>query len=159
MMIYSASMVSTAVDGLDSTYYLMKQLRWFVFGLIGFVFCCIFPYRHYKKGVMIVVVASVLLLLATLIFGDTVNNSTRSMDILGFNIHPSEFIKLSIIIYLAAVYSKKQAYIGDFKKGVLPPLFLTLFMIALIVLQPDIGTATIILLIASTIIVSSGIKM
>src|SRR5699024_5621088 len=83
----------------------------------------------------------------------------RSMDILGFNIQPSEFIKLTLIIYLAAVYSKKQAYIGDFKKGVLPPLFLTLFMIGLIVLQPDIGTATIILLIVSTIIISSGIKM
>src|SRR5699024_12252775 len=49
MMIYSASMVSTTIDGLEDTYYLFKQLSWFVLGLIGFLFCSIFPYRHYQK--------------------------------------------------------------------------------------------------------------
>lgn len=159
MMIYSASMVSTVVDGLDSTYYLYKQLTWFIISLVGFVFCCIVPYRHYQKFVKILVFGSIALLLITLIFGDTINRATRSIDILGINIQPSEFIKLSLIIYLAAVYSKKQQYIGDFNKAVLPPLVLTLGMVGLIVLQPDIGTATIILLIVSTIIVSSGMKV
>lgn len=159
MMIYSASMVSTAIEGLDGTYYLMKQLRWFVIGIIGFVFCCFFPYRNYQKLVMFIVLGSILLLIMTLIFGDTVNKATRSIDILGFNIQPSEFIKLSLIMYLAAVYSKKQEYIGNFFKGVFPPLLLTLVMVGLIVAQPDIGTASIILLIVSTIIISSGIKV
>jgi cell division protein FtsW len=159
MMVYSASMVSTVVDGLDSTYYLFKQLQWFILGLIGFVFCAIFPYRHYQKLIIFMIVGSVALLIATLLVGDTVHNATRSIDILGFNIQPSEFIKLALIIYLAAVYSKKQEYIGHFLQGVLPPLLLTAVMVALIVIQPDIGTATIILLIVSTIIVSSGIHM
>src|SRR5699024_6126336 len=54
---------------------------------------------------------------------------------------------------------KKQKYIGNFVYGVLPPLIITACMILLIVLQPDIGTATIIMLIVGTIIVSSGIRM
>src|SRR5699024_443576 len=58
-----------------------------------------------------------------------------------------------------AIYSKKQAYINDFSKAVLPPLVLMGLILSLIVMQPDIGTAAIIFLIASSIIVSSGISM
>src|SRR5699024_3727579 len=159
LMVYSASMVSTTIDGLDSTYYLFKQLKWFILGLIGFAFCCIFPYKNYKRMVMPIVLISIGLLLLTIIFGDTVNRATRSVDILGFNIQPSEFVKLFLIIYLAAIYSKKQEYIGNFLYGAFPPLVMTMFMVGLIILQPDIGTATIILMIVSTIILSSGIKM
>lgn len=159
VMIYSASMVSTAVDGLDSTYYLVRQLQWFILGLIGFVLACLFPYKKYQKMTLYIVIASFSLLIAVLIFGDTVNRATRSVSLFGFNIQPSEFIKLLLIIYLSSVYSKKQKYIGNFVYGVLPPLIITACMILLIVLQPDIGTATIIMLIVGTIIVSSGIRM
>src|SRR5699024_4906095 len=153
--------------GLDSTYYLFKQLKWFILGLIGFAFCCIFPYKNYKRMVMPIVLISIGLLLLTIIFGDTVNRATRSVDILGFNIQPSEFVKLFLIIYLAAIYSKKQEYIGNFLYGAFPPLVMTMFMVGLIILQPDIGTATIILMIVitiflccySTIMLCSGIYM
>lgn len=159
VMIYSASMVSTVLDGLDSTYYLVRQLQWFVLGLIGFVLACLFPYKKYQKMTLYVVIGSFALLIAVLLFGETVNRATRSISIFGFNIQPSEFIKLSLILYLASVYSKKQEYIGNFVQGVLPPLIITSGMIFLIILQPDIGTATIIVLIVSTIILSSGIRM
>src|SRR5699024_1735374 len=149
----------TAVDGLDSTYYLVRQLQWFILGLIGFVLACLFPYKKYQKMTLYIVIASFSLLIAVLIFGDTVNRATRSVSLFGFNIQPSEFIKLLLIIYLSSVYSKKQKYIGNFVYGVLPPLIITACMILLIVLQPDIGTATIIMLIVGTIIVSSGIRM
>jgi len=158
VMIYSASMVSTVVDGLDSTYYLVRQLQWFVLGLIGFVLTCLFPYKKYQNMILFIVIGSFILLFAVIFFGDTVNRATRSISILGFNIQPSEFIKLTLIIYLSSVYSKKQEYIGNFVQGVLPPLIITGLMILLIALQPDIGTATIILLIVSTIILSSGIR-
>lgn len=159
VMIYSASMVSTAVDGLDSTYYLVRQLQWFILGLIGFVLACLFPYKKYQKMTLYIVIASFTLLIAVLLFGETVNRATRSISLFGFNIQPSEFIKLLLIIYLSSVYSKKQKYIGNFIYGVLPPLIITACMILLIVLQPDIGTATIIMLIVGTIIVSSGIRL
>ena len=158
VMVYSASMVSAVVAGLESTYFLTKQAQWFVLGLIGFIFCCFFPYKAYQKLIVPIVIISILSLIAVLFFGETVNRATRSIDVFGFNIQPSEFVKLALIIYLASVYSKKQQYINDFSKAVLPPLILTCLIVALIVFQPDIGTASIIVFIASTIIVSSGIK-
>lgn len=158
VMVYSASMVSAVVDGLESTYYLKKQLQWFILGLIGFIFCCLFPYRSFQKLTIPIVIISILLLIGVLLFGETVNRATRAIEIFGFNIQPSEFVKLALIIYLASVYSKKQDKINSFKEGVLPPLILTGLFVTLIVAQPDIGTASIIILIVSTIILSSGIQ-
>lgn len=160
VMIYSASMVSAVVEGYESTYYLNKQLQWFVIGIGGFIFCSIFPYKHYQKLVKLVILFSIVLLIAVRFLGEEANNATRSLVLFNsISIQPSEFVKLGLILYLASVYSKKQAYINDFFKGVLPPLILTAIILGLIILQPDIGTATIIFLIAGSIILSSGIYL
>src|SRR5699024_4511501 len=158
VMIYSASMVAAEVEGLGSTYYFKRQLIWFAVSLIGFLFCCIFPYRYYQKFTILIVFISFMLLIAVAFFGETVNKATRSIELLGVNLQPSELVKLTLIIYIASVYAKKQNYIGNFIQGVIPPLVLALGMVALIVRQPDIGTATIILFIVAVIVVSSGIR-
>lgn len=158
VMVYSASMVTAVVEGLESTHYLYKQLQWFILGLIGFSFCCIFPYRYYQRLIKPIIFSCILLLLAVLLFGHTAQNATRALRLSSFSIQPSEFAKLGLILYLASIYSKKQLYINDFFKAVLPPLILTSIILALIIKQPDVGTSAIILLIAGTIIFSSGIK-
>src|SRR5690625_3813872 len=161
VMIYSASMVTAVVAGLESPYYMIKQLQWFVLGLVVFFICLLIPYKIYrnKKIVMTIVFVSLISLLLVYFFGETQYNATRTISILGFNVQPSEFVKLGLIVYLASVYSKKQAYIENFKNGVFPPIILTLLMVGLIVIQPDLGTATIIMAIVSMIIMSSGIRM
>ena len=159
VMIYSASMVSAVVEGNESTYYLFKQLQWFVLGIIGFIVCSVFPYKYYQKLVKIIILLSVILLVAVLLFGDSANNATRKLVFGPISIQPAEFVKIGLILYLASAYSKKQTYINDFVKGVLPPLVLTGVLIGLIVLQPDIGTTGIIFLIACSIIFSSGIHL
>ncbi|WP_042223906.1 putative lipid II flippase FtsW [Oceanobacillus manasiensis] len=159
VMVYSASMVTAVVEGNESTYYLFRQLQWFSLGLIGFIACSIFPYKYYHKLIKIIVLGVIGLLIAVVLLGDTRNNATSWLSIGPINLQPAEFAKLGLIMYLASVYSKKQDYINDFSKGVLPPLVLTILVLGLIVMQPDIGTASIIFLIVSTIIVSSGIRL
>lgn len=159
VMIYSASMVSAVVEGLDSTFFLYKQLQWFVLGLIGFILCCIIPYKSYQKFIKVIVLISVILLIAVLLFGETAHQATRSLNLFNvLNIQPSEFIKLVVILYLASVYSKKQLYINNFSKGVLPPLILTSVILSLVIFQPDIGTSAIIFSITAIIILSSGVR-
>jgi cell division protein FtsW len=151
-------MVNAVVEGQESTYYFIRQLQWFVIGLAGFIFCCIFPYKYYQKLMKIIILVVILLLVGVLLFGNTVNNAKSWFSFGPVNLQPAEFAKLGLIMYLASVYSKKQAYINDFSKGVLPPLVLTVLILALIVMQPDIGTAAIIFLIACSVIFSSGIR-
>jgi len=159
LMIYSASMVTAVVEGLESTHYLMRQSIWFIIGISGFIVCSIFPYKYYQKLMKFIILAIIILLIAVLLFGSTANNAKSWFQIGPVGMQPAEFAKLGIIMYLASVYSKKQAYINQFNKGVLPPLVLTGIILGLIVLQPDIGTASIIFLIASTVIFSSGIRL
>src|SRR5699024_6647555 len=142
MMIYSASMVSTTIDGLEDTHYLFKQLSWFVLGLIGFLFCSIFPYRHYQRFIVPIVIVRLLLLVAVCVCGHHDHSAQRSMSILGMNIHASEFVKLTLIICLACVCSNKQKYISCFVRGVLRPLVVAVGMVGLIIVQPDIGTCS-----------------
>jgi cell division protein FtsW len=158
-MIYSASMVTAVVEGLESTYYLKRQAMWFGVGLIGFIVTCLFPYQHYLKLVKPIVITVLVMLAAVLLFGTEVNNAKSWIRIGPMSLQPAEIAKLALILYLASVYSKKQAYLDKFSIGVLPPLILTGLMIGLIVLQPDIGTAAIVFLIACSVIISSGIRL
>ena len=91
-------------------------------------------------------------------FGDNTNNA-QSWIVLGTRkIQPSEFVKLSVIIYLAAVYSKKQTYINQMNKGVLPPLIYLVVICFLIAMEPDNGTALITFLTGAMIIICSGMR-
>lgn len=162
VMVYSSSMV-TAVQRweLPSDFFYLKQLRHLIFGLIVFVIMAIIPYPLYKSNKFLVpmVVLSLVGLGALGIFGHTAGNaeSWYKLGALG-SIQPAEFAKLGMIIYLSAVYSKKQKYINTFNKGVIPPLVYLILICGLVVSQPDVGTASIIFFVACTIIICSGMN-
>jgi cell division protein FtsW len=163
VMVYSASM-AFAVQRyhVSSDFFYQKQkLNLIVFGVI-FIFTALVPYKIMKftKWFQVpMVLGSIVALIGLFVFGEVKNNAQSWYEIFGFSIQPAEFVKLAVIIYLASVYAKKQAYINQFNKGVLPPLVYLILVCFLIVLQPDFGTAAIIAAIASTIIFSSGMNL
>ncbi|MDC3412793.1 putative lipid II flippase FtsW [Aquibacillus sp. 3ASR75-11] len=158
VMIYSASMVLAVVENNPANYYMWKQLIWFMIGFVIFILACAFPYRYYQKFVKIMVIGILGLLAGVFVFGIEVNYSKSWYDFGPLSFQPAELAKIVLIIYLASIYSKKQNYIADFSKAVLPPLVMTGIILGLITLQPDIGTAAIIFLIACSVIFSSGIR-
>ena len=162
VMVYSSSMVTAVARwDLPSDYFYMKQIRHLVIGLILFTIMAIIPYPLYKSNKVLVplVFGSIVGLFALQFFGHTAGNAESwfKLGALG-SLQPSEFVKLGVIIYLSAAYSKKQKYINVFNKGVIPPLVYLLIVCGLIVLQPDIGTAMIIFMVACTIIICSGMN-
>ncbi|WP_407268130.1 putative lipid II flippase FtsW [Radiobacillus sp. PE A8.2] len=160
VMIYSASMVVAVVEhGVPSNFFMMQQSKWFGISTIAFIIVCFIPYQLYQRLMKLIVVIMVALLILVLFIGDSVGNARSWIEVGPFQFQPSEIVKLGLIIYLASIYSKKQKYITDFTKAVLPPLVLTGIILALIARQPDIGTAAIIFLIACNVIISSGIKL
>ncbi|MCM3114077.1 FtsW/RodA/SpoVE family cell cycle protein [Neobacillus sp. MER 74] len=161
VMIYSASMASAVQRyGYPPDYFYQKQKVWLMIFTVIFLFTAILPYKimMFKKVLVLIVLASLLSLLGLFVFGVEKNNAQSWYSIGSFLFQPSEFVKLAAIIYLAAVYAKKQAYINQFNKGVLPPLVYLFIICSLIIIQPDFGTAAIIMAIASTMILCSGLS-
>ena len=101
------------------------------------------------------------MLLVVLIPGvGTLRNGSRSRIGIGaFSIQPSEFMKLSMIIFLARYLADRQKYITHFKKGLVPSLSLVFLAFGLIMLQPDLGTGTVMIGTCVVMIFISGAKM
>ncbi|MCM3714963.1 putative lipid II flippase FtsW [Alkalihalobacillus oceani] len=160
VMVYSSSYV-WAMDHVDNPYYfIQRQLLWFGLAVFVFLFVMHIPYRFYKKLSPLIIVLSLLSLVLVLIpgIGVEINNAQRWIDVGPLNVQPSEFVKIGIIIYLAQVYSQKQAYIDQFIRGVMPPLVVVGFVFGLIMLQPDLGTATSIMMVTLLLVYFSGAK-
>lgn len=161
VMIYSASMVAAIQRyGVPSDYFFVRQRTFLILGFILFLFFAFLPYKLYSRLWILVflVFGSIISLLGLFQFGDARGNALSWYVFGSVSLQPSEFIKVAVIVYLAAVYAKKQPYINQFNKGVLPPLVFILLVCFLIVLQPDYGTASIILLIAASMIIASGMN-
>lgn len=158
VMIYSASMVQAVAEGLPSTYYLSRQLSWFVISLIAFIVFCFTPYKILMRFSKLIYTLCLVLLLAVLFSGEEAYNAVRSIRMFGFNIQPSEFVKLGVIIFLAKAFSEGRLYKTKFAESVLLPIGLVIVLIGLIVVQPDLGTTMIVIAISFSIIISAGLK-
>ena len=90
----------------------------------------------------------------------SVRNGSRSwFGIGGFGIQPSEFAKLSMIIFTSKYLVFHEKEIHDIKQGVLPILFLLFLVFGLIMLQPDFGTGVIIVVSIIVLLFISGVSM
>lgn len=158
IMIYSASMVLAVAEGFNANHYFLRQSFWFAIGLVGFFVLSVFPYKYFRNLSNLIALISFILLLLVIIKGDEAFNAIRSFRILGFNIQPSEFVKLGLIIYLAKSFSTQQLVKGNFLKAVMFPLTVAGALITMVVFQPDLGTSFIILFSIATIIIASGIR-
>lgn len=159
VMVYSAS-APFAIDlGLPANHFFKRQLLSFVIGFAGFIFATFFSYTVYKRLIKIILLVCVGSLVAVLFVG-VVNNSAQSwFSIGGLHIQPAEYAKLGLIVYLAAIFSKKQQYIASFKRAIVPPLLVVLLFFFLIAQQPDLGTAMIVVGTAGVVIICSGMRL
>lgn len=161
IMIYSSSMIVTVMEfdpPRPTHYFFFKQLQWLAIGTIAFLFAMLMPYKIYERLMKPIMVISLILLIAVLLVGSVYNFGQRWISIGGFTIQPSEIAKIGLIIYLAAIFSRKQGYIEDFRKAVIPPLIVISLFFFLVAKQPDLGTAIIILGISGVMIICSGMK-
>ncbi|WP_428908776.1 FtsW/RodA/SpoVE family cell cycle protein [Niallia sp. Krafla_26] len=161
IMVYSASMVSAVQRyDLESDYFYQRQKLHIILSMFVFIVVALVPYKILQSNKILIpmVVLSLVGLGGLFVFGHVAGNAESWYKIGASSLQPSEFVKLCVIIYLSAVYAKKQSYINEFNKGVVPPLVYLVLVLGFVAIQPDVGTAAIILLIASTIIFSSGMS-
>lgn len=160
MMIYSASYVQGDIYFNDSRYFFTRQVIWLGIGILFSVIAALIPYRLYSRLSPVFVVLSILLLVLVLVPGIGVerNNSQRWIEVGAFLFQPTEAVKLCMIIYFAAIYAKKQSYISQFKKGIMPPLIILAVVSLLILQQPDLGSASLLIMACGVIVLCAGVR-
>ena len=148
IMILSASSMESYMRYNYSPYhYFFRQFIFLGVGLIAFLFIIIFPTKNYKKLDKVLLGIIILSLVGLIFYGHVANQAVSWYKIGPFAIQPSEFAKIVIIIYLAVYYSKNKDKL-DNQWNIIKPMIFIIIIAVLVALQPDMGTATIIGLMA-----------
>ena len=145
LMIYSASYIWAEYKFNDPYKFVKNQGLFFLIGTILMFIISKIDYKiYYKKANIILIICFILLILVLIPGIGTVRNGSKSWFGIGsFGIQPSEFAKLGLIIFVSKYLNNS---VKNIKKGVLPILGITLLMFGIIMLQPDFGTGTIIVM-------------
>lgn len=141
----------------------IKQFMWFSAGIIIFIalVVAIPDIREFFKYEKVYLILTILIMPMALIAGKEINGATNWVTIGGFGFQPSEFGKITFVLYLASVlkeYEDKNNIIEDFKQ-LWQPALVVMFSLGCLVLQKDLGSALIFFGIALTMLyVATGKK-
>lgn len=162
LMLYSASAeLSRRSHGAnDSTYYLVSQFIPFVFGLVLWVVLQQIDYHRYAKWKTFWMVATGILLLSVMVFSKgAINGAHRWVSIGGQSFQPSEFVKLTFIMFLACWFSESHKDIADWKRGFVPFMAVIFGISGFMLWQHDLGTLSVMLSVSLGMYLMSGARL
>lgn len=136
----------------------IKQLYWLGLGLSIVVLICLFDYRHLEYLSFPLYGGNLLLLVMVLFIGRTSMGATRWISLAGINLQPSEIMKIVIIIVLARYFSEKEHLRGFSLREIITPGLILGVPALLIMKQPDLGTALLVLCIGGTMALFAGVQ-
>jgi len=159
IMIYSSSVIISHERVGHGYYFLSHQAIALAIGFLAWFLLQKLDYRQLKQISFWLLVASVVLLLLVFIPGLGSSEIKRWLYIGNFGFQPSELVKLLFIIYLASWLADRKDEVTELKKGFLPFIVLTCFVAGLVVIEPDLGTAMIFILVALAMFFMAGAKI
>lgn len=159
-MVLSTSYLYSQEHFADGTYFFRKQLIAMGIGFVALVVCAALPSTRYRKIAYPLLALTFLVLLAVLIPGIGVvrGGARRWLALPGFAFQPAELAKLAIVVYLAHSMAKKDSTIQTFAIGVLPHLIVTALVLGLLLLEPDFGTALMLVMLLYLLLFVGGAK-
>lgn len=158
LCIFGLVILSSATLNFGDNKHLVRQGFATILGLVAMFAMMFIDFRTWKKFYIPIYVLSVALLLATLIFGhgESTWGSRSWLKIGPVNFQPAEFVKIGLIVSLAAFMED----VGDINKpkNLLKVLAFALFPVALIGKQPDMGTAIVFIIIIAVMLFFAGLS-
>jgi rod shape determining protein RodA len=138
MFIYSSGINS---EGVCVSYEYVKQIIWTGIGLVLMILVSMYDFRRFQRFAPALFGLLCIILLYTRIFGRYVNGARSWLGVGAFGIQPSEFCKIIYILFLAWYLEKSQT--EDEKKRFIIAIGILAVPLCLILLQPDLGTASV----------------
>ena len=139
------------------TFYFVRQLIWSALGVALLVICAHIPYHFWRKISVFMLAGVLVLLIAVLFIGSERFGAQRTF--INGSYQPSELAKLAIIIYIADWVSSKGDKIRKVTYGLIPFAVLLGLLTGLILLQPDFGTAILIVATATVMFFLAGAEI
>ncbi|MGB9629300.1 MAG: rod shape-determining protein RodA [Thermodesulfobacteriota bacterium] len=151
----------STTSGMETSGYpfYLKQMIWLLIGLIVMVIIAFIEYRIYSDFAYGIYLMTFLLLIAVMAYGIVTSGAQRWVRIGSLSFQPSEFIKISLIIALAKFFQRPPSREGYSLKQLLIPFLLLVVPMLLILKQPDLGTAVILLLIFFSVLLFVKIRL
>lgn len=153
--IYSASF---SIRELQQTPPYVRQIKWVVLGLAAMALAFLVDYRFIARHAYFIYGLSAALLIVVLVAGYSSRGSQRWLTVAGFHLQPSELAKLAVILALAKYFDAHRLGRDYSLRELLAPLSLVGLPFLLILKQPDLGTALILLLLFISLIFFVGIN-
>jgi cell division protein FtsW len=159
VMVYSASAVVAMERYHQPNLFLFKQATWVLVGLLLMPIVMRIDYRQYRQPrVLWTALGLVVLALVAVLFAPRINGARRWFGVAGVGVQPSELAKIVVIVFVAAILERRMDRIDDVRYSLLPIAVVVGLLVALVLLQPDMGTALSIVLIAATMVFAAGIN-
>ena len=161
VILYSASFARSAGErGGDSMFYLGRQLLWVVVGLVGGAVMMRVDYRFWRRlsvpGMVFVVVLLILLLILPSTLVEPVQGARRWFSLGPIGVQPSQLAYLVFIVYIADWLSKRGQRLRQVAYGLVPFATILGLLAGLIVLEPDMGTAIVLVLVGAVVFLVAG---
>jgi cell division protein FtsW len=159
VMVYSASAPVALQRYGKASRFLITQSMWALLGVSMLYVVMRIDYRHYRQPAFIwTSLGLVVMGLVAVFFSVPVNGARRWFGIGGIGIQPSELAKLVAIFFIAALLERRMHRIDDAPYALLPIAIFVLGLVALILPEPDFGTAMSLALIAAVMVFAAGLN-
>jgi rod shape determining protein RodA len=161
VLVWSATQPSLLAAGHDPRTYMKKQLLWAVIGLILMFAVSFADSRRLRTWTPLVYGATLLALVAVLVphVGSDINGARAWINLPGgFQIEPSEFAKVALVLVIATVFSQARGARPGLR-SVLLALAAAAPLMALVVIEPALGVALVLVAVTATMIVLSGTRL
>ena len=162
VMVYSSSFYVAFTDYGSSTYWILRQALWALLGTVGLLVTMRFDYRKLRRFSLPLMAITLLLLLLVIILPKSIteaNGASRWINIGPLSIQPSEIAKFAAIIYFADWLSRRGSKIRMFMTGLLPFGLMLGLLAGLVLIEPNMSTTIVIVVISATILFTSGASL
>ncbi len=147
----------------DQYFFIKRQVLYGLLpGLVAAYILYKTPLMWWQKRAGLIMGISLALLVAVLIpgIGETYEKNARSwINLFGFSFQPAEFVKLGLILFFSGYLLNRQDRIADWNTGFVPALTVGLIPVGLLLLQPDVGTASIMFALVVSLLFFAGARL
>ena len=161
VMIFSASAIYAYDKMGDSAYFLKRHLLYVALGcalgLAAYRADLVKLRKHSKRILIGALILMVLVLIPHV--GSSTGGARRWFKLFGFSIQPSEFLKIALVLYLSDFLDRKKESLNDIRHTVMPAMIVVGLCAGLVFLQPDLGTAVTLALVAFLLFFAAGFRL